>query len=78
MSAEAAALPRSWQVGKYTATLTAPKARPGTVASACIEWTPHVPQRLTSAELEQYHAGRNRALAELAAALGINAAVVDL
>ena len=78
MSAEAAAITRSWSVGPYTATLKAPRTKPGYLASAVIEWSPHVPQRLTEDQLETYRRGRNAAVAELSAELGVIAAVVDL
>ncbi len=78
MSAEAAALTRSWPVGERTCTLTVPKRKPGAVMSACVEWSPNPPARMTAAEWHEYRAGRNAAIAELAAELGINAAVVDL
>ena len=78
MSAESAALIRSWQVGAYTATLTMPQHKPSTVASAVIEWEPHVPTRLSPAELEQYRAGRAAAFAELAERLGLRIGVVDV
>ena len=74
MGAEAAALSRSWPVGKYTATMTVPKAKPGTVASVSIEWAPHPPQRLTAEEIDQYRIGRHQALA----ALGVRALVVEV
>ena len=74
MSAEAAALTRSWSVGAFTATLTVPKARPSQVASAVIEWSPHVPQRLTAKEREQYRTGRDEAIR----ALGLNALVIGV
>lgn len=74
MSAESAAMSHSWRVGKYTVAMTVPKPRPGTVASVCIEWELHVPQRLTPDEIEQYRAGRDATVA----ALGLTAMVVDL
>lgn len=78
MSAGAAAITRSWTVGQYTATLTVPRTKPGHLASAVIEWSPHVPHRLTEDELACYWRGRNSALAELSTALGVNAAVIDV
>ena len=78
MSTEAA-FTREWAVGRYTATLTMPKARePGAVRSACVEWQPSMPLRLTPDEMRVYRAGRDAALADLARELGINMAVVDL
>jgi len=78
VSAERAMLSRSWRVGRYTATLTVPPPRRGQIASAVIEWEPKVPGHLTEAELDQYRNGRDGALADLAGALGITAAVVEL
>ena len=72
--AEAAAFTRSWRVGRYTATLTVPTPRPGKVASAVIDWEPHVPTALTREEREQYRAGRDAAIRSL----GINAVVIEL
>lgn len=78
MSAQAATLTRSWAVGAFTATMTVPKPKLGQVASAVIEWSPHVPQRLTDDELATYRRGLNAAVAELSAELGVTAAVIDL
>ena len=77
MSAQAA-ITRSWKVGRYTATLNVPRATPGAVACAVIEWEPGLPDLLTAAEVTRYVRGRNAALAEMAAEMGITAAVVDL
>ena len=77
MTAEAA-FTRSWPVGSYNATLSTPKPKPGQQLTAVIEWTPSQPRRLTPAEFEQYRSGRDAALAEMAAELRINVAVVDL
>lgn len=74
MSAEAAAISRSWPVGRYTATMSAPKPKSGATVCAVIEWEPHVPQCLTSKEREQYRAGRDAAIK----ALGLKALVIDL
>jgi hypothetical protein len=65
---------RTWKVGRYTATLTLPTPRPGKVASAVIEWAPHIPRGLTREELEQYRAGRDVAIRSL----GVKALVIDL
>lgn len=79
MSAEAAALTRTWAVGKrYRCTLTVPRVVPGQQACASIEWDPAIPTRLSRAELNQYKAGRDAAIADLAAQLHITVAVVDL
>jgi len=73
VSAHAPALTRSWQVGRYRATLTMPPVTNG-VLHACIEWQPSVPRDLTPGELEAYRLGRDRAFAEL----GLSAVVIDL
>lgn len=74
MSAEAAALVRSWSVGRYTCTLTVPQLRAGVVSSVVIEWAPEQPERLTAAEIDAYKRGRNEAIK----ALGLNALVIDV
>lgn len=73
MNAQAAALSRTWKVGRYTATLTVPPVANG-VLHACIEWQPHTPRDLTPADLEEYRLGRNRAFREL----GLSALIVEL
>ncbi len=78
MSAESAAGMRSFRVGRFIATLTMPRPVGGGVAAASIEWTPHLPKRLTPAELEQYRCGRDAALRDLCAELGISALVLEL
>lgn len=77
--AEAAALVRSFPVGRYTATLTVPRA-PANGAAICasMEWAPELPSRLTPAELAQYRQGRDAALREVARVLGLNVGVLDL
>lgn len=73
MSASAPALTRSWQVGRYTASLTVPPLAAG-VVHAVIEWTPHTPNDLTADELQAYRRGRDAAFRDL----GLAALVVDL
>lgn len=73
MSAQAAALSKSWQCGRYTATLTVPPVANG-VLHASIEWFPHMPRDLTPEELEAYRAGRNAAFK----ALGLSALVIEI
>lgn len=75
---EAAALVRSWRVGRRTCTLTAPQIRGGQVAFASIEWAPTRPRRLSSRELRQYRAGRDRAFADLCSELGIRGAIFEI
>lgn len=73
MSAQAPSLTRSWQVGRYTATLTVPPLAQG-VMHAVIEWEPHCPKDLTADEQQAYRRGRDAAFREL----GLAALVVDL
>jgi hypothetical protein len=77
MSAEAA-FTRTWRVGAYRATLSCPRPRPGVTAAALVSWHPHVPQRLTPAERDEYRAGRDSALADLARELRVSVGVIDL
>jgi hypothetical protein len=78
MSAEQA-LTRSWKVGDRTCTLTMPaKTQPAQVRSACIEWDPAAPARLSAAEWQEYRAGRNAALADISRELGISVGVLEL
>jgi hypothetical protein len=58
--AEAAAIVRSFPVGKRTCTLTMQAPRPGASANIIAEWSSTVPRRLTEKELRQY--GRDRSL----------------
>lgn len=46
--------------------------------SAVMEWSPSEPSRLSTSEWAQYRAGRNHAIAGIAAELGINVAVLEL
>jgi hypothetical protein len=78
MSAEAASLTRSWRVGSRQVTMTIPRAKPGAMRAAAIEWWPDAPPRLTGSEWHEYRSGRDAAMAELAAELGINIAVLEL
>lgn len=73
MSAKAAALVRTWAVGKYTVTLTVPRLRRGGVQSAVFEWAPEQPSQLTGAEAEQYRAGRDEAFRSL----GLNVLILE-
>ena len=78
MSAEAAAMTRTWRVGKRKVTATVPQVRAGKVLHAAIEWHPDMPRRLSRREWEQYRSGRDAAFAELFAELGIRGAVVEI
>jgi hypothetical protein len=77
MTAEAG-FTRSWPVGRYTATLTAQRPKPGSTASAVIEWAPNLPRKLTCDEIEDYRAGRHKALVELTQAFGISVGIVEV
>lgn len=78
MSADAQAFSRTWSVGKFRATLSCPRPRPGVTASAVVLWEPAIPQRLTPAEVAEYRAGRDSAVADLARELRVSVAVLDL
>lgn len=75
---EAAALIRSWTVGKRTVTLTAPHPQPGKPVCIAMEWEPEPPRRLSSAEWSEYRTGRDAALKELCEELGLRGLVVEL
>lgn len=72
-----ACITRAWPVGKFNVTMTIPRESRG-VACAVIEWSPHLPKRLTDDELQQYRVGRGAALADIADELGITVGIVDL
>ncbi|NUZ07652.1 hypothetical protein [Piscinibacter koreensis] len=76
MSAEPA-ITRTWSVGRYTAHLSVARPKPGAVMCAVIEWTPGVPRDFTDRDYQKYRDGRDRALSQIAAELGINVAVVE-
>ena len=78
MSAEAALGVRSWKVGAFTCELTVQRPRPGALMYATLEWSPTEPSKLSTEEWREYRHGRNQALADLAAELGINVAVLEL
>lgn len=73
MTARSATLSKTWQVGRYTASLTVPPLDAG-VVHAVIDWTPHIPTDLTAEELQAYRRGRDAAFRDL----GLAALVVDL
>ncbi len=73
MSAESAALVRSWPVGRYTATMTVQQPKPGKPVMAVVEWEPEAPKGLSSEEFKQYRAGRNAAFN----AMGLTALVIE-
>jgi hypothetical protein len=68
----------SWQVGRWTATLTVPPIIPGQRGTAVVEWSPAMPGRpLTATERAQYQAGRDEAIAELSKLMGLSRATVE-
>ena len=78
MTGEAAALVRTWRVGRRTVTMTAPQIRIGQVGMATVEWHPNIPSKLSRRELKQYRTGRDAAFAELCADLGIRGALGEI
>jgi hypothetical protein len=78
VSAEAPILIRSWKVGSHACTLTVPRPAACRALHAVFEWEPAVPERFSEAEWAQYRSGRDAALAEIAAELGITVAVLEL
>ena len=78
MSGEAAALVRTWRVGKRRVTMTAPKLRNGQVAMATIEWLPTMPSKLSRREWREYRVGRDAAFAELCGDLGIRGLLCEI
>ena len=70
---------RSFAVGvRFTATLRAVRCDDSGALAAVIEWTPRRPERLTPAEVQTYRRGRDDALRELAAELGVGVAVAEV
>jgi hypothetical protein len=69
---------RSWQVGKYTATLSCARPQPGQAMAASIEWDPSLPDRLSDQEVAAYRAGRDHALAELSVEMNVHVAVKEI
>ena len=63
----------SWQVGRWTVTLSVPPISAGAVSHAVCEWTPKLPGRpLTASEQRQYDAGMADAMQRaISAQLGI-------
>ena len=78
MPGEAAAMTRTWRVGKRRVSMTVPRPRSGQVATAAMEWHPDMPRRLSRREWEQYRAGRDAAFADLCADLGIRGALFEI
>lgn len=74
-----AAIVKTWRVGRYTAQVTVKRpAEDGVAQRVVVEWLPGPPRALTDRDYATHRAARNRAIAEIAAELGINAAVLEL
>lgn len=58
--------------------MTVPRPQPGQPVHVALEWDPAIPERLSLAERVQYRRGRDAAVAEIAQALDLNVAVLDL
>ncbi len=78
MPGEAAAMTRTWCVGRWKVTASVPQVRAGQVLHAAMEWSPDVPRKLSRREWREYRAGRDAAFAELFAELGIRGAVIEV
>ncbi len=78
MPGEAAALVRTWRVGKRRVIMTAPQLRNGQVAMATIEWLPTMPSKLSRREWTQYRTGRDAAFADLCSDLGVRGVLCEL
>ena len=78
MTAEPAALVRTFKVGKRRVTVTIPNPRQGGVVSMICEWQPDTPQRLSRREWREYRAGRDDALRELCLMTGERMMLVEL
>ncbi len=64
MTDDRRAIRRTFRVGRFTCELTIPLLGPGVVAMASAEWSPRVPERLSSRERAIYEAELARALAK--------------
>jgi|AmaraimetFIIA100_FD_contig_71_4177645_length_561_multi_5_in_0_out_0_2 hypothetical protein len=58
-------------------TITFPPFRRSAVKSMVVEWAPSAPRRLSVRQMREYHAGRDRAIAEFAGMAGVKALVID-
>lgn len=75
MNATAAALKRTFNVGRRTVTITVQMPSQGSVSNMVVEWSPDVPTRFSHSELCQYRKGRDKTLAELGRRIDGNVAV---
>ncbi len=78
MTGEAAAMMRTWRVGRRKVTLTVPQTRSGQVAIAAIEWHPDMLRRLSRRELKQYRIGRDAAFSNLCGVLGVRGLLCEI
>jgi len=78
MPGEAAAVMRTWRVGKRKVTMTAPQIRNGQVAMATIEWLPTMPHKLSRREWKQYRTGRDAAFAKRCGDLGTRGLLCEI
>ncbi len=77
-TAERPALVSTFRVGSRIVTMTLPAFRPGEVSHITTEWEPDLPRWLSKREWNQYRAGRDAAVAELARGAGVKAAILEL
>ena len=78
MSGEAAAMVRTFSVGKRRVTLTIPQTNVGGVLHMAAEWEPDVPRRLSKREWKQYREGRDKVFAELCEQTGLRGMMVEV
>ena len=62
---DAVALTRTFRVGSFEITFSAPPPVPGTLLTMTAEWSPAVPVRLTPRERRAYERARRDFLADL-------------
>lgn len=62
--ADSAVVCRTFQIGRYEATITVPRLRPGAVINATCEWNPHKPYRLSASERLEYQAAIDAVMTE--------------
>jgi hypothetical protein len=74
----AAAVARTFRVGRRTCTITIPRPTPGFACCLSVEWAPDIPAQLSSRELAEYRAGRDGAIALLAQQFDTRAVVIEL
>jgi hypothetical protein len=79
MTAEAAALTRTYPVGRlYRVTFSCSKPARGSVLMLVCEWEPNVPPRLAGPELRAYRRARDAFASEVASMVGGVPAVVEV